>query len=256
MLTGLYTSGSSMLARSTRQDLITNNIANGEVPGFKRDGIFLKELGETRRKMSGAYPAWRQARVAGGFVDFSQGTLKQTSSRGHLALQGPGFFHVRTPQGDAYTRNGEFSINRNGTLVTNLSYPVLDETGRPIQLDGPDFVVNDGGEIMEDGEVKATLAIHDFEKDEDGLYKDPDGLTRLERKQNGFFLPKPGINRVGITGDTKVMQGFLENSNANPISQMVDMVELFRTYEADQRAIQAQDDTLRRAVNDLGSIRG
>lgn len=255
MLTGLHTSGSSMLARSTRQDMIANNIANSSVPGFKRDGIFLRELGDTRRKMSGGYPVWRENRVAGGFVDFKQGALEQTNSRGNLAIKGPGFFQVRTPQGDMYTRNGEFSVNRNGTLVTNLGYPVLDDGGNNIQVTGPDFVVNESGEILEDGAVVARLAIHDFAKDQDGLYKDPDGLTRLERKQNGFFLPKPGINRVALTSDTKVLQGFVEGANANTITEMVDMVELFRTYEADRRAIRAQDDTLRRAVNDIGSIR-
>lgn len=255
MLEGLYTSGSSMLARATRQDVIVNNIANGEVAGFKRDGLFLKELGEARRKASGGYPVWRANRIGGAYIDFEQGALRQTNAKLHFAIQGPGFFQVRTPQGDMYTRNGEFSINRDGVLVTNLGYPVLDERGGEIRLEGRDFTVNENGEILELGQTKATLAIHDFEKDADGYYQDPDGLTRLERKQNGFFVPNPGVNRVPKTADTKVLQGFLEESNADPIVQMVEMVELFRFYEADQRAIRAQDDTLDRAVNDVGAIR-
>ena len=255
MLEGLHLSGSSMLARSTRQEVIANNIANSDVPGFKRDGIFLKELGEARRKASGGYPVWRENRIGGAYIDLGQGSLRQTNSPRHLAIQGPGFFNVRTPQGDVYTRNGEFSVNRDGILVTNLGHHVLDEAGREIRLESEAFTVNDGGQVLQMGETKATLAIHDFEKDVDGYYQDPDGITRLERKQNGFFVPKPGVNRVPKSAQTKVMQGFLEESNVNPIVEMVDMVTLFRSYEADQRVIRAQDDTLRRAVSDVGSIR-
>ncbi|MDA0711188.1 MAG: flagellar hook-basal body protein [bacterium] len=254
MLQGLYSSGSSMLARASRQDVITNNIENSDVPGFKRDGIFLKELGEARRKASGGYPPWRENRIAGAFVDFEQGATRQTNSNRHLALNGPGFFQVRTPQGDMYTRNGEFSVNSQGILVTNLGYSVLDERGGEIKLASNEFVINEEGQILEDGIEVAKLAVHDFEKDIDGHYEDPDGISRLERKENGFFVPKPGVNRDFQGPSGKVMQGFLEMSNSEPISQMVDMVELFRTYEADQRAIRAQDDTLRRAVNDVGSI--
>ena len=80
-------------------------------------------------------------------------------------------------------------------------------------------------------------------------------MTRLERKPNGFFFPKPGVNRIPTPDDTRVMQGFLEESNINPITQMVDMLEVFRAFEADQRAIRMQNETLGRAVNDVGSIR-
>ena len=255
MLEGLYTSGSSMLARATRQDIIANNMANTNVPGFKRDGMFLQELGEARRKGFGGYPAWRQDRVSGAYIDFDQGALRQTNSSLNFAIQGPGFFQVRTPQGDMYTRNGEFSLNRDGVLVTNLGQSVLDDSGREIKVEGDDFTVNEEGEVLENGEVVATLAVHDFEKDADGYYQDPDGVSRIARKQNGFFLPIPGVNRVETTADTRVLQGFIEQSNTDPIIQMVDMVELFRSYEADQRVIRAQDDTLDRAVNEVGSIR-
>lgn len=254
MLQGLYSSGSSMLARASRQDVITNNIANSDVPGFKRDGLFMKELGEARRKASGGYPVWRENRLGGAFIDFEQGAMRQTNNNHNIAINGSGFFQVRTPQGDMYTRNGEFAVNSQGVLVTSMGYPVLDDRGNEIRVDSNQFVVNDQGQILEDGIETASLAIHDFEKDVDGYYQDPDGISRLERKQNGFYVPKPGVNQVARDPNTRVVQGFLEMSNSEPITQMVDMVELFRTYEADQRAIRAQDDTLRRAVNDVGAV--
>lgn len=255
MVEGLYTSGSSMLARTTRQEVVANNIANSDVPGYKRDGIFLKELGEARRKGSGGYPVWRENRVAGAYIDFEQGALRQTDNPQHLAISGPGFFQVRTPQGDMYTRNGEFSVNSQGVLVTNLGYPVLDDRGGAIQLDGREFTVTEEGQVLQNGETVGTLAVHDFEKDQDGYYQDPDGVTRMERVQNGFFIPKPGVNRVALTADTKLRQGFLEQGNNSPVLQLVEMIDLFRAYEADRRAVRAQDDTLRRAVNDVGNIR-
>ncbi len=255
MVQGLYTSGSSMLNRTSRQDVITNNIANSEVPGFKRDGLFIKELGEARRKATGSHPEWRADQIGGAYVDFDQGSIRHTNSTRHLAIHGPGFFQVRTPQGDLYTRNGEFSVSRDGEIVTNLGHQVLDDRGGSIQVEDNNFVVNDGGQVLVNGESVATLAIHDFEKDVDGYYQDPDGVTRLERKQNGFFYPKPGVRAVDKSPETKVIQGALEQSNVQPIIQMVDMVELMRAYEADQRAIRAQDETLRRAVNEVGNIR-
>jgi flagellar basal-body rod protein FlgF len=255
MIQGLQDSGNSMLNRTTRQDVIANNIANSEVTGFKRDGLFTRELGDARRKGSGGHPVWREDKVAGAFIDFKQGSMRQTNDTRHLAIHGSGFFQVRTPQGDVYTRNGEFSVTGEGKLVTNLGMSVLDDRGGEIILDGPGWDVQENGEIVENGEVKAKLAIHDFEKDADGLYQDPDGVTRLERKPNGFFFPKPGVNRIPTPDDTRVMQGFLEESNINPITQMVDMLEVFRAFEADQRAIRMQNETLGRAVNDVGSIR-
>ena len=72
---------------------------------------------EARRKASGGYPVWRENRIGGAYIDLGQGSLRQTNSSRHLAIQGPGFFNVRTPQGDLYTRNGEFSVNRDGLLL-------------------------------------------------------------------------------------------------------------------------------------------
>ena len=139
--------------------------------------------------------------------------------------------------------------------IRDRGMPVLDDRGGEITLAGPDFIVNENGEILEDGVTKAKIAIHDFEKNSDGLYQDPDGVTRLERKPNGFFFPKPGVNRLPVDTNTKILQGFLEESNVTPLTELVDMLEVFRAFEADQRAIRIQSETIGRAVNDVGSIR-
>ncbi len=276
MIEGLYTAGSSMLPRNTRQDYIANNIANLEVPGFKRDRIFLRELGDAHRKISGGYPEWRNDRIAGSYVDFEQGIMQQTNIPLNFGMFGPGFFRVRSAQGDLYTRNGEFGVNGQGYLVFNTvgmkdAQPryVLNTTNQPIQLPGPDFTVNTRGEIQVNGALVNQIAVWDIpkaSKDINGNYLRPTSPTGqkegiLERNQNGMFQVSAGAGVQMQLVDfnqkeaPQVMQGFLERSNANPIIEMVDMIESYRWYEADQKAVKVQDDTLNRAVNQVGVVR-
>ena len=276
MIEGLYTAGSSMLPRNTRQDYIANNIANLEVPGFKRDRIFLRELGDAHRKISGGYPEWRNDRIAGSYIDFEQGIMQQTNNPLNFGMFGQGFFRVRSAQGDLYTRNGEFGVNGQGFLVFNTvgmkdAQPryVLNPTNQPIQLPGPDFTVNTRGEILVNGAVINQVAVWDIpkaSKDINGNYLRPTSPTGqkegiLERNGNGMFQVSAGAGVQMQLVDfnqkeaPQVMQGFLERSNSNPIIEMVDMVESYRWYEADQKALKVQDDTLNRAVNQVGVVR-
>ena len=276
MIEGLYTAGSSMLPRNTRQDYIANNIANLEVSGFKRDRIFLRELGDAHRKISGGYPEWRNDRIAGSYIDFEQGIMQQTNNPLNFSMFGPGFFRVRSAQGDLYTRNWEFGVNAQGFLVFNTvgmkdAQPryVLNPTNQPIQLPGPDFTVNTRGEILVNGAVINQVAVWDIpkaSKDINGNYLRPTSPTGqkegiLERNGNGMFQVSAGAGVQMQLVDfnqkeaPQVMQGFLERSNANPIIEMVDMVESYRWYEADQKALKVQDDTLNRAVNQVGVVR-
>lgn len=276
MIEGLYTAGSSMLPRNTRQDYIANNIANLEVPGFKRDRIFLRELGDAHRKISGGYPEWRNDRIAGSYVDFEQGIMQQTNIPLNFGMFGPGFFRVRSAQGDLYTRNGEFGVNGQGYLVFNTvgmkdAQPryVLNTTNQPIQVPGSDFTVNTRGEIQVNGAVINQVGVWDIpkaSKDINGNYLRPTSPTGqkegiMERNQNGMFQVSAGAGVQMQLVDfnqkeaPQVMQGFLERSNANPIIEMVDMIESYRWYEADQKAVKVQDDTLNRAVNQVGVVR-
>ncbi|OGG53405.1 MAG: hypothetical protein A3F84_20410 [Candidatus Handelsmanbacteria bacterium RIFCSPLOWO2_12_FULL_64_10] len=276
MIEGLYTAGSSMLPRNTRQDYIANNIANMEVPGFKRDRIFLRELGEAHRRISGGYPEWRNDRIAGSYIDFEQGIMQQADNHLSFALFGQGFFRVRTAQGDLYTRNGEFSLNAQGFLVANTvgmkeNTPryLLSAGNQPIQLPSRDFIVNARGEILVNGAVVNRIAVWDIPKaakDINGNYLRPTSPTGqkeniLERNANGLFQVAAGAGVQMRLVDfnqkdaPQVLQGFLERSNSNPVIEMVDMVESYRWYEADQRAVKVLDDTLNRAVNQVGTIR-
>ena len=263
MIEGIFISSSGMLPKATRQEAIANNLANVEVPGFKRDNLFMREVLEAKKRLSGDYPDWRLNRIEGLWTDMDQGDLRRTGDMFDMALTGQGFFAVRTPEGVRYTRNGNFTKNSEGMLVTPLGYPILDENNAEITLpENVQVPLIDGtgtvraqDELTGEAQLIGKLQIVDF----------PDLYDRVARAQCpfqpplqkspvGLFIAQPGTRQVPAEG-VKVSQGYLEESNVNPVLEMVKMIDIFRAYEADQRAVQIQDGTLDRAVNDVGVVR-
>ena len=243
MIKGLYTSASSMLQRLSKQEVAANNLANINTTGYKRDGFFQRALVEAGQTLSGSYhPGWRNTDPMEVVVDFSQGPLKQTEGALDVAIQGDGFFTIQTPDGERYTRNGNFTLDPDGLLTTQTGYPVLGEGGT-IMLQGGDVKINEKGEVMVDGALMDTLDIRDFER--------PYRMTKVAGE---FFLPENG-DQGQPSENMAVFQGFLEESNVKSIREMTEMLIVYRNYESDQRAIQMQDDTLKKAVNELGAVR-
>lgn len=263
MIEGLFISASGMLPKATRHEAIANNLANMEVPGFKRDSIFMREVMEAKKKLSGDYPDWRINRAEGTWTDFDQGRLHQTDNMFNLALNGQGFFAVRTPEGVQYTRNGNFSKDNQGRLVDALGNPVLNNQGEEILIP-PSFqapLIDDGGVIKVRDETQGVdqvvgrLQVVDFPALYDRNLKAQSPFQPvLGKGKQGFYIPQPGTPQVAAQ-NTKVVQGYLEDSNVEPVLEMVKMIDVYRSYEADQKAIQIQDGTLERAVNDVGVVR-
>jgi flagellar basal body rod protein FlgG len=252
-----------MLPKTTRHEAIANNLANTEVPGFKRDGMFMREVMEAKKRLSGDYPDWRINRAEGTWTDFDQGKLHQTGNMYSVALNGQGFFAVRTPEGVQYTRNGNFSKDNQGRLVDPLGNPVLNNQGDEILIP-PSFsapLIDDGGVIKVRDETQGVdqvvgrLQIVDFPELYDRALKAQSPFQPvLSKGKQGHYIPQPGTPQVPAQA-TKVVQGYLENSNVEPVLEMVKMIDVYRSYEADQKAIQVQDSTLDRAVNDVGVVR-
>jgi flagellar basal-body rod protein FlgG len=168
-------------------------------------------------------------------LDLSQGLLKPTGNPLDLAISGEGFFVVQTPRGERFTRKGDFSLDRNGFLVTNEGFQVLGEGG-PIEIGrGREVVINERGEVTVDGEVIDTLRIVTFSK-EARLIPEGNGLIRAE---GGEVLPAEGFS---------VKQGFLEGSNVSPIEEMVRLMNLIRLFEAYQKALQTSFEDLSRKL--------
>lgn len=271
MFRGFYTAASGMIAQQRRQDLLTNNLANANTPGFKADQaslrafpqMLLSRLGET--DIAGnSIPTKKQVGTLATAVymqetmpKFRQGDLQETGNRLDVALlqgavptdeetgtQGGLFFTVRNEAGDLrMTRNGNFSLDGNGTLVTSNGDFVLDTNGNPIQVDGPDFTMDSNGFIPESG-VQVNVS----------LVENP---SLLEKEGNGLFRLDEGA-LVAAVGNPDVSyqlkQGFVERSNVDVEQTMVEMLNGYRSFEANQKVLQAYDRTMEKSSNEIGRI--
>jgi flagellar basal-body rod protein FlgG len=185
----------------------------------------------------------REVRDDERYIDFSEGPMKKTEGKLDLTIRGTGFFTIMTPQGVRYTRNGNFSLDPEGHLVNASGAKIMGTDGY-IRLDrNADVLVTERGDVMQEDKRVGTLRISDFEKP-----------YALIREGNGYFRPeKPKYEPSKAVGFT-VRQGFLEASNANPIRNMVDMIATHRQFEANQRALSSQNETLEKSVRDIPRV--
>ena len=182
--------------------------------------------------------------------DFSQGSLRETSNTYDLAISGDGFFTIQTTNKQGvtstkYTRDGSFTVNTEGYLVTKDGDYVLDTNGERIQIPGAqtaqNVAIDQNGNILVDGQQVATLGIVSFEN--------PQAL--LLYGENMY----EATDAAGLQASTATIhQGYLEMSNTNVIEEMVDMITITRAYEAGQKMIQTVDNTLQKAVNEIGKV--
>jgi flagellar basal-body rod protein FlgF len=271
-----------MVAQMHRMDVLANNLANVDLTGYKRDTAVHKAFPEMLiRRMNDdhvykfPFGSVDVAPVAGRlgtgvetnevYTVFEQGALQETGNDFDLALDGEGFFAVMTPRGERFTRNGSFVLGKEGLLVTKQGYPVLGENG-PIRLKKNNFVVDKQGRIfqnaalagdpdrlvsMQENEWEAvdlvdTLRVVDFKRVR-YLEKQGGSLWRVS-DESGEAAPIPEPERP------TVHQGFLEAANVNPVTSMVEMIEVNRAYEANQRLIQTEDNLLGRLINETTKV--
>lgn len=248
MIRGLYASATGMLTLMNKQDVIANNLANSNTTGYKRDYMTIASFPEAlvyaSEGQTGSSHTQAPIGLLGpgvgiggtGFIN-SDGSLRQTGGSFDLALSGDGFFAIKTPAGEMYTRNGNFGLDGLGRLVNQDGYLVLGEGG-PIKIEGDDVAIDDLGSVQVDGAYVDTLKIRKF--NEDGLQKAGSNTFKASSQ--------------GETADIVVKQGYLEASNVDVVSEMVEMITTVRSFEANQRILKSQDEMLGRAVNDVGRI--
>ncbi|MBD3319597.1 MAG: flagellar basal-body rod protein FlgF [Chitinivibrionales bacterium] len=244
MVQGLYLASQGMTALQQKQDQIANNLANINTTGFKQSGLFTKAYQKYLADDQLRPFANREVKADEVYVDYSEGKLIKTGDPFDCAIKGSGFFTIMTPAGITYTRNGNFSVNRDGLLVTGDGSKVMGKNGY-IRIDKelPAMRVTGQGEILQGNESKGTLRIADFKKP-----------YRLIRQGKSGFVPQMPDNPVIESPGFLVQQGVLEGSNVNAIQNMARMIASFRNFEADQRAAHAQDETLGKAVNEVGRV--
>ncbi|MCL6449951.1 MAG: flagellar hook-basal body protein [Acetobacteraceae bacterium] len=255
MFRGLYTAALGMIGQLWRTEVAANNLANASTPGFKRDvpvvgafpGMLLRRLNDAGGVVGlGAGPApavgelGMGARVEEVAVDHTPGPVSATGAPWDIALLGPGFFVVQTPQGLAYTRRGRFELAPGGTLATSQGYPVMGRDG-PLRV-GPGRVqvAEDGTVLLEDEPVDRLLVV-DFP-----------APAYLARRDGALFGATPEAGAPAPVEQVRVRQGSLEGANVSLVEEMVGLISAFRSYEASQKAVQALDSALGRAVNDVG----
>jgi len=278
LIRGLYTGASGMVVQMHRLDTISNNLANVDLNGYKRDTAINKAFPEILlRRMNDdgmfVFPLGSidttpivgklgtGAELNEVYTAFTQGSLKQTENPFDLALEGEGFLSVLLPDGERYTRNGSFLLNDEGYLVTKHGEFVLGENG-PIQAKKNNFVIDQDGVIYQNatysGDERRLVSLEENEWENlervDRLrivdFKWP---RYLKKMGNSFWrdTEESGPAEIAV-GDSrpKVRQGFLESSNVNVVTEMVQMIEVQRTYEANQKMIQTQDSLLGRLINE------
>lgn len=212
---------------------IANNIANAATTGFKAEGVMFSEyvqnLGPDAPSLSMATAAVRDTVL-------TQGALAQTGGTFDLAIEGPGFFLIETAQGERLTRAGAFQPNENGDLVTPDGNRVLDAGGAPVFIPqglgqigiSADGTISAGGQLV--GQVGLVM---------------PRDLTGLIREGGVMFDAQGGFDPAP---DARMLQGFLEAANVNPIQEIGRMIEVQRAYELGQSFMDKEDERIRRVI--------
>jgi flagellar basal-body rod protein FlgF len=244
MNSGMYSALSGNLAAMKRMDVISNNLANINTPGFKKDKMTFESLlaGTSNPpavpQPTTADPILQKENV---YIDYAPGPVSQTGNTLDMAIDGDGFFTVSTPQGPAYTRQGNFRLSADGTLVTTDGFPVMGQGGE-IRIQGSKVAIDAKGEVSVDGGPVGIINLVDFPKPYD-----------LIKSGSALFVPA-NPQAVPQAAKGEIRQGHLEGSNVESISEMVQMIETNRYFDACQRAIRSFDDISAKAANDLGRL--
>lgn len=226
-ISGIYNVVDASLAQQYKFDTISNNLANINSNGFKKDiASFAKAFSINSSST----------------IDFTPGPLHCTRNKLDIAIEGPGFFTIQSARGIRYTRNGSFSANAEGVLVTRQGDAVLGHDG-PIKVNGSDVIVGSDGSIIIDGVPTDQIMVVDFMKSQN-----------LRKEGMSYFIYEGEEDEILISNDGTMHQGYVENSNVNPTEEMIKMVETLRAFESAQKVIQTMDELNGKMVNDVGIV--
>jgi flagellar basal-body rod protein FlgG len=250
MIRGWYIGASGMNAQQNRLDAIANNLANVDTAGYKRDVAVSKAFSELLLRRMNDDGVYRTPDGIGDvapiigtiglgvetnelYTVFERGSPKSTDGRLDVMLTDEGFFAVNTPQGERYTRNGAFKLGKEGILETKDGYPVLGENGI-IRLEDDRILIDEDG-ILYTREMEPIdrLRVVRF-----------DNERYLKKTGTSFYIDTPVSGEAYVAEGSerpKLLQGYLETSNVNVVNEMVQMIEVNRAYEANQKTVQAGD---------------
>lgn len=266
---------SGQIAQQRKVETIANNIANANTNGFKKDRLAFKEYlsavdnpssdidipnGEFSPddfyRSRGAENA--MVRVDGSYTDFEQGPLKPTGNQFDLALHGKGFYEVLTPNGIRFTRNGNFTLNKDSELVTDRGYKLLtklteEEAKDPNKVDvnerimkipaGEKFSISKEGDLYTKSGKLGSISVVEF--------KD---LNAIRKEGHALFINNASENTKRTEVATSVNQGFVEGSNVNAVKEMSELINAHRHFDNIQNAIKTYDSISSKIVNDIAKF--
>lgn len=253
MLRGLYSAASGMLSDLTRMDVISNNLANADSAGYKRqevvqhafNDLLLRRLNDRSQMVSAGQAPTVGLLGTGSYVDgivtdFQPGPLKPTGNPLDLSLrdlpdQPLQFFAVQTPAGVRYTRTLSLQT-LGGQLLNQDGYAVLGQNG-PVKVDGQDLQVDESGRVIVGGRAVDQLQVVSFASD-----------AGLQRVGQALYQATTQSGQAQTTGTPALLVGMQETSNVNPVLEMVRMIDVMRSYEAGQKAVQSEDGTLEKLL--------
>lgn len=266
MVKGLYTAYTGMINEQKRLDVLSNNLANADTNGYKKEGTTSESFADTlaiKIKDSSDYYLPKGlgdislgVHIGETYTDYSQGNFRVTDNMYDVAINGDGFFAISYTNKNnetsvKYTRDGAFTVNTDGYLVTKDGDYVLNQngamnrdagTGNYIRLDpNIEFKIDEMGNIYQNDQLVAQLGVVNI-ADYNYIMKYGENLYDL---QNGAQV---------IDSNAKVVQGTIEASNVNVVKEMVDMITITRAYEANQKIIQTVDTMLDKSVNQVGKV--
>lgn len=221
-----------------RLDVLSNNLANANTPGFKGDQLDFESVLSASVKSPTDGPVFASEQYT---TDYTQGSLQKSGNSFDVALDGSGFFVVSTPDGPAYTRQGNFHRGRDGKLLTADGYEVQGRGGA-VNVAGGRVDISGKGAVTLDGAAAGTLDVVDFPK--------PYALKKIG---NGLYVPATP-QTTPVASNAEVKQGFLESSNVQVVLEMARMIEASRYFEQCSKLIKNYDDVAGKAANDLGRV--
>ncbi|QCO55326.1 flagellar hook-basal body complex protein [Pseudorhodobacter turbinis] len=235
MESGIYTTLTRQAGLMREMQVVAHNIANISTTGFRREGVIFSEH---VTRMDDA-PSLSMANGNNRHMDLRQAGLSQTGAAFDFAIQGEGFFLLETPQGQAMTRAGSFTPSAEGELVNNDGHRLLDLGGAPI------FVPPDAGPVALSSD--GTLSANGQPLAQIGLWQPADPL-KMTHQGGTLFVS----DDIAPSEDATILQGFLEESNVNPISEIARMIAVQRAYELGQGFMEKEDERMRSVTQTLG----
>ena len=240
MSQSIYLLSSKLAAQQRQFTVISDNVANVNTPGFKR----LTYNYETESARKNGTEVGDFVKHIGVLIDHTEGVKSTTNNPFDMAIHGEGFFAIETAQGTKYSRDGHFTLNNLGQIVTAKNEPLLSNAGAPITVPAgaQNLQISADGSISSNGGIIGTIGLYNFAQDE---------LQQLNRAGNGFFAPD-GI-AAQLVENPRVHSGQIETANINAVEEMIQLKQLTHSYQSAIRRIRAMEDLEERAIRTLAT---